>query len=328
MLHPQFTSPLIDGLPSQSDGAPRQFQRARGLRNFLTWAFFLAQIPAMEIFGGGAGASAADNPQGNAVPPETEAAKAAQTLSAPPVQAAPDALPAQMGQSTPAGIAPAAPQSAVEAPSLVEPASLPAEAEAITSPVMGGGGGSASGGEGHDLLPAGIDGLLAEVGLASGDAIRFDGGVDVASLLGDGIETAVGLVDGALTCLGATPLLERLDGLASTLLDPVDAGAESLLNIANSGGEGDVISLHLSASAPAVTDLVLALSVDPPAAPPLTDAPASLLHALPLFGDVLPAVRSAGEAEDHAPGLPNLSASISQIADHAGLVKDAGDLWT
>jgi hypothetical protein len=255
-----------------------------------------------------------------------EAAKAVQAFPASAVQSAADALPGAAAQSAPGAVAPAAARAGEDAPPLAEPTVMPADSEA-GMPVSSGGGGSVSGGEASSVLPLGADSLLSEMGLVPGNAIQLDV-TDITPLLADGIDTALDLIDGALAGLGAAPMLENLaDGLASTLFGDGQPGAERLLSIANSGGEGEAAALQISASGPVVSDFVLALSVDPPTLAPVLDAPASLLHALPLFGDVLPAPRPIGEA-DHAADLPDLAAGVSQIADHVGLVKGAGDLWS
>jgi len=317
------------------DAGPRRVERARGLRSFLTWSFFLAQIAAAERFMGGA-ASAAPAEEGAGKQPASHDANAGEAL---PLQqavaAASDGIPGNPGDYA-APAAPAISQNTAGEP----PAQQIAIAETAPSglPIAIGGAAASGGGDAPGSAPAGIDVSSPGDGLVPGDLLPLHLDLNAPALLGNVTGAALDLVDGTLTSLGAAPVVEDLFSavfsyelpageLASItgVLFSGDAPSAQLMGYAGLG-EAEASVFAGGAGYP---DLTLALA-DLQLASVEVDEPTpggSLLHDLPVIGDVLASTPHDGDG-DHDGGIADLTSGLSQIADHIGLPKTSVDLWS
>jgi hypothetical protein len=316
------------------DAGPRRVERARGLRSFLTWSFFLAQIAAAERFIGGE-ADAAQAEEGAAKQPAFDQVKAGDAL---PLQqsvaAASDGIPGTAGERA----APAAPsfaQNTAGEPSAPPQQVAVAEAAPTGVPITAGGAGASDGSGTPGSAPAGIDSLLPSDSVVPGDLLPLHLDLNAPALLGNVTDAALDLVDGTLTSLGAAPVIEDLftavfshelpaGDLASItgLLLSGDALSAQLMGYASLGGA------EASVSAGAYPDLTLALTDQQAvsiAAPPTPGG--SLLHDLPVIGDALASTPYDADGDHHA-DVSDLTSGLSQIADHIGLPKASVDLWS
>jgi hypothetical protein len=332
--------PLPDGRDTATrlrgdDAGPKRVERARGLRSFLTWSFFLAQIAAAERFIGGE-ADAAPGEEGAA----KHAASEAKTGNAIPlpqgVAAASDGIPGGTGERA----APAAPsfaQNTAGEPSAPAQQIAVAEAASTGVPITIGGAGASGGSDATGPVPAGIDSLLSGDSLVPGDLLPLHLDLNAPALLGNITGAAVDLVDGTLTSLGAAPVIGDLftavfshelpaGDLASItgLLLTGDAPSAQLMGYA-SLGEAEA---SVSAGSAAYPDLTLALADQQAvsiAAPPTPGG--SLLQDLPVIGDALASTPYDADGDHHA-DVSDLTSGLSQIADHISLPKASVDLWS
>jgi hypothetical protein len=333
--------PLPDGHDAATrspgdDAGPRRVERARGLRSFLTWSFFLAQIAAAERFIGGE-ADAAQAEEGAAKQPAFDEVKAGDALPFQQgVAAASDGIPGTAGERA----APAAPsfaQNTAGEPSALAQQIAVAEAAPIGVPITMGGAGASGGSDAMGPVPAGIDSLLPGDSVVPGDLLPLHLDLNAPALLGNVTGAALDLVDGTLTSLGAARVIEDLftavfshelpaGDLASItgLLLSGDAPSAQLMGYASLGDA----EASVSAGAAAYPDLTLALADQQAvsiAAPPTPGG--SLLHDLPVIGDALASTPCDADGDHHV-DVSDLTSGLSQIADHTGLPKTSVDLWS
>jgi hypothetical protein len=323
-----------DGLSAGHGGRSaglQQIDRLRGLRSFLTWSFFLAQIAAAESFiGGEAQAAPADDAASKPGASEADGTPVAALPLSTAIAAASDGLPAEGGAKSGAlANAPVSPEAAEAGPAHEPSLELDADKPLIIPALAAGGGGL--GGAGDDL-PA-----LASIGLVPGSTLPFHLDLDAPALLGTVTGAALDLIDGALAGIGAVPVVEDLLSaafshelpagelaLTTGLLFSADEPSAQLMGYATLGDT----AVSVAADAPVYSDLLLALADDPFSLGAIAPTPGgSLLHSLPVIGDAL-ASTSGDTHPEHAADIPDLADSLSQIPDHIGLAKGAGDLWS
>ena len=333
--------PLPDGHDAATrsrgdDAGPRRVERARGLRSFLTWSFFLAQIAAAERFIGGE-ADAAPAEEGAAKHAASEA-KTGDALTLPQgVAAASDGIPGATGERA-ASASPSFAQNTAGGPNAPAQQIAVAETAPTSLPItIGGGAGSSGGGDAPDFASPGVNALLPGDSLVPGDLLPLHLDLNAPALLGNVTGVALNLVDGTLTSLGAAPVVEDLCSAAFSHELPAgdlasitglllwgDAPSAQLMGYASLGDA----EASISAGAAAYPDLTLALADQQAVSIPAQSTPGgSWLHDLPIIGDALASTPGDGAGDHHA-DVSDLTSGLSQIADHVGLPKTSVDLWS
>jgi hypothetical protein len=360
---PLFRHLQVSGNPLLDSGATKHNGRQRGLRSFLTWSFFLAQIAAAETFFGDAAKAATgqgeDGNPASAGPRDDAAPQASGSVVS--VAAAGDPASDARGNETQlseigSGAAPLDQNAA--AGTKIDAFSGAGDVISVTGGGGGGGPGQASGADLASELAQ--DGGL---GIDLAEIVNLD---DAApALIGDPLGSVVTLLGETLDELAATPLLgDIVSGAQEVLADAVGFATHTLSDLTGLSAAGDLLSRDgnggLAALFPAETaggaqlmqlanaaqdslsaplfggaalgvhysDLTLSLSADVNAdtASPLPPA-TSLLHSLPVIGDVLGGAPADGEIE-YVSSADDVIAAAVQVTDHADMAKIHADLWS
>lgn len=297
----------------------------RGMRSFLTWSFFLAQIGiSEEALGAFAAAPSPDDPSamGKAAGPETGAAASAPLAAPVPAQA--DTLPQPQAERIADGGRMSANDDTADGSTPFTPQIGEADASAPRMIAAGGGGsGSADASDSEAGLAANLGGLSL-----GGDWIP-DIDLNIPGLLGDVIDIADGTLSALTGSLAGDLAGDVLDivcqtvsiadnGLDGGLFIQADIASNQIMLAANLSGD--------AATGPYPDTLLALTAVSSEDAPGSAPAP-SFLQSMPLFGDVLN--QPQADTDDHhvPPSQTDLIGDITHMLDHAG-AKSIGDLWS
>jgi hypothetical protein len=302
----------------------------RGMRSFLTWSFFLAQIGiAEEALGAFAAAPSPDDPSTmeKAAGPETGAGISAPLVA--PIPSQTDTFPQPQAERIADGGRMSASDDAGGGSAPFTPLIGESEASAPRMIAIGGGGGSGSAdaSDGEAGLAANLGGFSAE-----GDWIpNID--LNIPGLLGDVIDIADGTLSaltGSLAGDLASDILDTAGQIVSIADEGVDVGLDGGLFIqADIASSQIMLAANLSGDAATgpYPDTLLALTaVSSEDAPGPASAP-SFLQSMPLIGDVLHQPQTDMDDHQVPPSQADLMVDITHMLDHAG-AKSIGDLWS
>jgi hypothetical protein len=326
MYHATSSSSVAaaNSAPDRRFCAAEETERLRGLRSFLTWSFFLAQIAAAEQFVGAAAHAAQDaEPAGHVRSPDADGVAQSQPRPDAPIAASPDPIPGGAVEKSAAlpdaSIQPVAAEAAYVP---VQSADVQIGAQPGPTVVIGGGAASAGAGQPDELheLPFGGDVIPDNLLPLNVPALLGD----VVDLAGDTLSAIGSSLADALALAGAELLPGEL-ALSVGLMLSGDEVSAQLTGYATHDEMSVGVSASGSAGLAPYTDLLLALSDDSSASEPALASPGSLLQSLPIIGDVL-VLHSPSAMHDQAPGLPAIAETVADAADHIGLGK--ADLWS